>query len=431
MALGSAVGAFAVAAPSDAARVPRIRVLHAAPAFARADSALELGATTLCDRPSAPACRVSAAFASVGTGESSGWTRVRGLSSSGGYRFSIPGSLVGSTGLDYRLAFRTADGGTTTYPPSGVPLHVSSTDGLATGRVAGAFSWKRVRSPDRRELFLPYGDRRGEVGTEGGGSGQDLLGPSSFAVDASGGISVVDWVNDRVEVFRGGEIVRIFATPAHRTFDLASGTAGRSYLLTLGSDGTAFELSPNGEVVGRYAAAFGVPSSVATTTTGPAVLVGPSQWLAVRSSVGVARSSRSQAATVTASPVDRSGSSTRFGIVDGRHVALTWMRADGSNGGTLLALPEGARPGTEYFAQPLRDGGALLALGLWNESHNGVGLFRLSSTGSVRSFSLLPEPSTRADARASTVRFVAPDRVLVAHDHRHGMSIDAFEVGGR
>jgi hypothetical protein len=29
------------------------------------------------------------------------------------------------------------------------------------------------------------------------------------------------------------------------------------------------------------------------------------------------------------------------------------------------------------------------------------------------------------------VRILAPDRVLVAYDHRHGMSIDAFEVGGR
>ncbi|MFL5766724.1 MAG: hypothetical protein ACJ758_02635, partial [Actinomycetota bacterium] len=114
--------------------------------------------------------------------------------------------------------------------------------------------------------------------------------------------------------------------------------------------------------------------------------------------------------------------------LDEGRVALTWRRGSAEHG-TILTLPDGVRAGTEYFAQPLADGGAALALGVWSEHHNGVGLFRFDAAGSVRSFSLLPEPSTRADARASTVRW-ADGRVLEAIDHANGMSIESFDLGG-
>src|SRR5205085_5157745 len=168
----------------------------------------------------------------------------------------------------------------------------------------------------------------------------------------------------------------------------------------------------------------GVASRVTTTSTGPAVAVAPSQWLSVRSAAGIARTPVLQAATATAAPVAADGTSTRFGVLAEGRVAVAWS-GSGSQGGAVIPLPEGVRAGTEYFAQPLADGGAVLALGLWNDHHNGVGLFRLDAAGSLRSFSLLPEPSTRADARASTVRW-ANGRVLEAIDHANGMSIESF-----
>jgi hypothetical protein len=430
VALGSAIGTFAVAAPSRATRVPGIRVLHGAPSFARPGHPVELTAATTCELPSAPECTVADASVSIRSGPGEGWTQVRGVRSEGGFRFSVPGSAVRSSGFDYRLTFGTARGETTLYPPASEPLHVSSTAGLPVSAVDSRFSWRSVERSDRRELFLPYGHGPGQVGLEGGGPDRDLLGPSSFAVAPDGAISVVDWVNDRVEVFDGRKMVRSVPTPAHRSFDLALGTRGTDYLLTLGTDGNTYEVSTDGSVLGRYPASFGVASRLSTSSTGPAVEVGPSQWLSVRSSTGVARSARLQAATLTASPLDRAGRSTRFGPVDGGRVAFTWARSDGSEGGTLLTLPEGARAGTEYFAEPLPDGGAVLALGLWDDTHNGVGLFGFESDGRVRSFSLLPEPSTRADARASTVRWRAPGQVLEAIDHRRGMSIERFDMGG-
>jgi hypothetical protein len=342
----------------------------------------------------------------------------------------VPASVAGTDGFDYRFSFRTADGGGTSYLPAATALHVASTRGLRTRGIGSPFSWSDEREPDDRELFLPYGDGPGEVGLEGGGSDRDLLGPSSFAVEADGSISVVDWVNDRVQMFHGGSFGRSIPTPSHRTFDIAVGPDGRRYLLTLGTDGAVTELSADGRPIGRYPSSVGAPFRVRATSTGPAVEVGPAQWISVRSSSGVARSAPLQAATVTAAPIGSAGESARIGSVDEHHVAITWARTDGPGGGVLLELPRGARAGTPYLAEPLPGGGTVVSLGLWNENHNGVGLFELSESGTVSRFSLLPEPSTRADARASTVRFQGPDRVLVAFDHRRGMSIDGFDLGG-
>jgi hypothetical protein len=428
IALGTAVGGLAVASPPGVGPTPLLRVLHAAPAFAIAGAPLDLSAGTVCGRPNADACTVTGATASVRTAGDASWIRLRGVNVDGTYRFRVPAARITTAGLDYRLAFRTADGGVTTYPPSGVSLHVSSTDQLATAAAPRAFSWSDVAAPDRRALFLPYGDGAGEVGVDGGGPDRDLLGPSSFAVGPDGSISVVDWVNDRVEVFRDGSLERTFATPAHDTFDAAVGTSGDTYLQTLGTDGTTYEVDAGGRLFGRYPAAFGVVSRVMTTSTGPAVSVAPAQWISVRSAPGIARTPALQSATATAAPVAADGSSTRFGILGAGRVALSWRRG-GVGGGTVLRLPDGTRAGTEYFAEPLADGGAVLALGLWNDDHNGVGLFRLDAAGTLRSFSLLPEPSTRADARASTVRW-ASGRVLEAIDHANGMSIESFDLGG-
>jgi hypothetical protein len=428
IALGTAVGGFAVAAPPGVAPTPLLRVLHAAPAFAVAGQPLDLSAGTVCPRPSVDACRVTGATATVRAVGDPAWTRVPGVNIDGTYRFRVTAARISPAGLDYRLTFRTADGGATEYPPGGVALHVDPTTRLAMTAALRSFSWNDVVVSDQRELFLPYGDGRGDVGVDGGGADDDLLGPSSFAVGPDGTISVVDWVNDRVEVFRNGALERTLPTPAHATFDSAIGTSGNTYLLTLGTDGAAYEVDEAGRLVGRYPAAFGVASRITTTSTGPAVAVGPAQWLSVRSAAGVARAPALQAATTTAAPVSPDGTSSLFGILENGRIALSWRRS-GAQGGAVLKLPDGTRPGTEYFVEPVADGGAVLAMGLWNDHHNGVGLFRFSADGTLTGFSLLPEPSTRADARASTVRW-ANGRVLEAIDHDNGMSIESYDLGG-
>jgi hypothetical protein len=108
--------------------------------------------------------------------------------------------------------------------------------------------------------------------------------------------------------------------------------------------------------------------------------------------------------------------------------AVVWTRPDGSRVGALVHLPDGVLPGADYFVQPLPDGGALIARGLWDETHFGVAAIHLDATGGLVSFSLLPEPSHRIVAPYSTVRFDGPDGLLMAVDEGEGFRIDRFRV---
>ena len=118
------------------------------------------------------------------------------------------------------------------------------------------------------------------------------------------------------------------------------------------------------------------------------------------------------------------------GDTDEQHFAAEWARPDGSSAGALIRLPSGIRAGTDYFVQPSADGGAIIARGLWDDTHTGVGVIRLDARGRVSSFSLLPEPSTRQDARFSTVRWHA-GRILLAQDRPDGYAISSYKVVGR
>ena len=112
----------------------------------------------------------------------------------------------------------------------------------------------------------------------------------------------------------------------------------------------------------------------------------------------------------------------------GNRLAIVWSRPDGSRAGAVLDLPGGVLPGADYFVRPIADGGALAVQGLWDRSHFGVAAIRFDAGGRIRAFALLPEPTPRMAAAFSTVRFAAPDLVLMARDAGDGMRIDRFEV---
>ena len=114
-----------------------------------------------------------------------------------------------------------------------------------------------------------------------------------------------------------------------------------------------------------------------------------------------------------------------------RRFAAVWTRPDGSRGGAVVTLPRGTQVGSDYLVQALPDGGAVVAQGVWDETHAGVGLFRFDAGGRIASFSLLPEPTVEQASRFSTVRFRAPDEVLVAYSTDHAFTIARFEVSSR
>jgi hypothetical protein len=423
------VGMLSGAAPASAP-VVRPEILHVAPALVEAGADLALGASTVCDAGGTPSCDVVEAAALVRPADATSWSRIPGRATGNGFRFVVPASLVPPDGLSYRLAFRTADGAEVDYPPADdASVRVVTTEGLPEIALPPV-RWSEVRAPDGVALSATFGSGKGQVlRREPAHPDQLPEGPSSFDVGPDGSVYVVDPLAGAVEVYsRRGAFRRSIPLPARAPMDLAVGADGSLALSTLGMDAQAFEVAPDGRVIGRYPVGYGVVARVAATASGPRVLVGPAQWAPVRSVPGIPLSGARQADGQTSAVARSDGSIGVSGELPGGRVAVAWTDPDGTRSGAVLRLPAGLRAGTDYFVRPTRDGGAVVARGLWNDRHFAVGLIRLAPSGALRSFSLLPEPSTEQAARFSTVRFRAPDEVLLARTGPRALSIDVFEV---
>jgi hypothetical protein len=406
---GTVVGS--VAGPTAAPQA-KVRVLHVAPVLTTPSAPLELAAAILCDPPDAVSCQVARGTAFV-RDPSGSWTALVGAGASGAFRWIVPSELVGEQGFAYYLEVRTAAGQVVRYPEAGVdgPLAVETTAGFAQS--AASLSWERVRGPDATAIRLGYGTGPAQVGRTDSPGDADVLTASSFDVDGRGRLYLADWVNGRVQVYAAdGRLARTIGVPVRRTFDLSAGRSGLS-LLTLGTDGTAYRLDADGHVLERTEVATGV----ATRIVGQAALVGPGQWLRV---LGAG----STLAPLSSAP---EGGPAFSQDLTGSAFAARWTSADGARVGAVVDLPEGFRVGPEYFVESQRDGGAVVARGVWDDTHAAVGVFTFDATGALVSIDLLPEPSARVDAVFSTVRWHAGD-VYVARDRRDGLAIDVFEV---
>ncbi|HLB61987.1 MAG TPA: hypothetical protein VJN50_04540 [Actinomycetota bacterium] len=426
--VGAAAGA-ALLAPAAADREPsRFEVLHAAPALARPGRQVVLGAAMVCEPVGSSSCRIDSAVAHVWT--SGRWTDVPGEPRGGGFRFAIPGKLVPAGGFSYWLQFRTGTDAAVAHPLAAAenPIRVLTTEGFTQTAIPGGFSWDAARSSDGLVLALRYGSGPGEVGLTEGGPDRELVGPSSFDVADDGALAIADWVNGRVQLFSpGGSFLRAVPIPEPRPVDLAAGRDGRLFLATLGTDGAVVEVDgSSGRVMGRYPVA-GVPARVEIAGGEPRVLAGPSQWVSVRAVAGVPLPPALQAASLAPAAGGSTATALSQDLPD-RRVAVTWADSTGARRGSLIRLPRGVLAGTDYFVEPMAGGGALAARGLWDDSHFGIGLFRLDAAGRVLGFSLLPEPSTRQAARYSTVRFRPPGDVLVVFEDHRGIRIERYEV---
>ncbi|GBC86852.1 hypothetical protein HRbin12_00851 [bacterium HR12] len=416
---GSLAGAIARSpAPSPETRA---RVLHAAPVLAEPGAPVVLRFATACDPSGTPACELRSAELHV---RADGvWRTLPGTVEAGEAAFIVPGHLVADDGFAYYAELVPERGAPLTYPPSGAahPIAVAGTAGFARIRLPSDLSLEDVREADGLALFLPWGSGRGEAGLADAHPGEEALGPSSFAVGPDGALYVADWVNGRIQVFSGAGY-RELPTPARTTLDLAVDEAGRIGLVGLGMGAKAYLLDPDGRRLGAFPVALGAPTRIAAAADGMRVGIGPGQWVPVGRPGGPALSPAEQDAGRSSS-IDQAASQD---LAEDRFAAA-WPTARGTTG-VVVALPEGIRVGIEYFVRPLPDGGALVARGLWNDAAMAVGVFRFSADGELLGLSLLPEPSTRMDARSSTVRFRPPNEVLVARDRADGIAVERFEV---
>jgi hypothetical protein len=435
LAIGAAVGASTLTgASSGDPDGPGPVVLHVARVLADPDEDLSLTAGLFCAGPDASTCDASSATAHILPSGAAGWTDVRGVAEESGYRFDVPGALVPADGFAYWLEFGIQGGYAVRFPDSGpaTPFRVVTTAGLReVPWPGGSVDLAAPRTSDSVVTRLGYGDETSQVGRIGGVGDEQPLGPSSFDIGPDGAIFVADWIHTRVMVLSArGQFRRALPLPTRRPVDVAIGEKGEVAVTTLGLGATAFELAADGRAIGRYRVPTGVVERIALTPDGPFVWTGPAQWVPVRSRAGVALPAEAQSRSITAAVPAPDGTVALSQELPGRRVAFVWARPDGSRSGAVLQLPSGVQPGVDYFVNGTPDGGAIAARGLWSESGSAVALIRFAADGSIVVADVIAPPTQEMDAASSTVRFRAPDEVLVAYGDDRGFRIDRFEVDG-
>jgi hypothetical protein len=409
--------------------VVRPLVLHAAPAVVTAGVDVTLAATAVCEDPLQPACDLQRAAALVRPWGADGWTRVDGKVRAGTISFDVPGELIPPEGFSYWLDVVSDTGVEVAYPPAGASgaIRVVTSAGLPE-RSLPAFDWDDRAAPAHTVLRLMRGEGEGQVGFAGVGTEDGIRGPSSFDLTVDGEIVVADPINRRVQWFSAaGEFRRAEAIPTTHDVDLAVQPDGALALAGLGTSSTAYELSADGDVTGSYPIGFGVVSRVAAGEV-PRVRVGEGQWVPIRGAEGAALSADAQGRAQTSSVPLADGRVGYAGELQDGRLAVAWTRPDGSRGGVVLRLPTGVQAGADYFVHPLPDGGALVARGLWDDSHFGVAVLRLDATGRLRAFRLLPEPSRIMAAPYSTVRSVSAHSLVMAEDDRGAIVLRRYAV---
>ncbi len=427
---GAALGASLLSGASSGPGGPKPLVLHAAPAVVSAGGPVALTVGTFCEAPETASCDVVSSTALVQSSGTTGWSRIEGTLVDGVYRFVVPRDLVPNDGFSYWFQLRAADGSSIQYPPggSGSAVRVVTTAGLPT-RALSSFDWDVRRPGDSVVVRFGFGDGDRQVGVVGGGSEETLDGPSSFDVGPDGRIYVADWVNRRIQVLSpAGAVQDSLPYPETEPADVAVASDGGLLLSTLGTDAEVVRLTPAGEVVARYPVAYGVVTRIAHASGEPRVLVGAGQWAAVSASGGRPLAAEEQARAYTSSIPLPDGGIALSESLSPQRVAFVWTRPDGSRAGAVVRLPGEVLAGSDYLVRPTADGGAIAVRGLWDETHYGIGLLRFDAAGRVRSFSLLPAPTTRMAAHMSVVRFQGPDRLLVAFDEEDSIRIDSYEV---
>ncbi|HET9671423.1 MAG TPA: hypothetical protein VFQ40_01070 [Actinomycetota bacterium] len=430
--IGAAVGLSVLtgAAPEVITGVRPV-VLHVARVLADPGTDLELTAGLVCPGAEAEACRSARASVHVLPAAGGAWTEVDGALDAPGWRFLVPGRLIPEAGFSYWLELAVEGGPTVRLPSAGAgaPFRVVTTAGLRQVRWPAGSVWADLAHPDGVVARLRYGDGEGEVGRIGGTGDLQALGPSSFDVAPDGSIHVADWVHRRILVLSPrGSVRRAVPLPVERPVDLAVASNGEYALTTLGLRATAFEVRPDGKVVGRYDVLTGVAERVAATQAGPQVWVGPAQWAPVRSVPGVQLAAEAQAGALAQAAPGRDGAVALSQDLGGGRIAFVWARPDGSRAGAVLELPAGVEPGLDHLVRGLPDGGAIAAHGLWADGHQGVAILRFAADGSLATASLVEPPTGEMDAAASTVRFRDPNEVLVFRSGTDDVRIDRYEV---
>jgi hypothetical protein len=399
-----------VAADPAPAAEPVAAVLHVAEPLVEPGAADVLFADFFCDSTERSACRVRTASVHVETAE--GPLVLTGELEEGRFRFDVSGTATWS-GYTYWIELVTEDGERHVYPRNGEanPIVVSPLADFSIVELP-TVRWSERAAPAEVLLSLSIGDKTGQLGVEQSGDG-DLTTAASFAEMPDGRLVIGDWVNERL-LLAGDDGIVATAAPFAGPFDLAVRDDTTVGMLLLGLGSEYVEVNLVSKHVSDRVPVEGVPYRLEADDSAVLIATGPGVW---ESPSGPGATTRML------------GTGAVSQVAVGDELAVSWTSSGGPVD-VLLRLPNGLRPGTNYFAEPLPEGGVVVAWGVWDDTNYGVALLSLDDRSALSSFVLLPEPSVTQAARASTVQWSDSGRALVALDGVGRFDIAAFELGG-
>jgi hypothetical protein len=413
--------AAAPAAPGSRA-VADLNVLHAAPVIANDGDSTEVSLSTYCVGSGA-ACDVTSAVVRSAAGQGPATQTVMLPADDGSWYANLPGRTAGT----YSFSLTTRDGAAHSYPEDPqARLTLAAFAGFQDSVVA-ALDWNRRATPTRTLLDVPYGPDSDELGRQTEADA-DVTGPASFVVDGDK-IHVVDTAKQRVASFQDG---KASFTPLglREPVDIGVAQDGSFDLLSMRSGGGLTSVRPGSGAAAATPAAVprGVPSRLVEAGGRALVFVGSGQWLNPRGSDRRPLTAGEQSHTLS-SGASRSGDTTVMVADTHERLLLRWRRPDGQLASARITLPPGVRAGTPYTLDVRADGGAIVAYGVWDDSHYGVLVMSLNASGVLSPGSLLlPEPSTELASRFGTVQSSQPGRLVMAEQGTDHFRLAEFVV---
>jgi hypothetical protein len=416
-----AAGASGAGASGRVAGPPSVEATHLPPLLTAAGEAVTLRYDVYCvgsDDPTAPCIPAGTVWVRAGD---SGSFQALPLTAEPGVagRLSVrvAAALVRS-GFSYYAVLRDIRTGASTMVPSAGAAAPERSLPLGTPAVVdlGEHGFGATRRADARVASATWGDGPARVGLEDSGPDATPIGASSFDVDASGRVSVLDEAHHRLLRWSGGSAPRVVPISIDGTIaDLAVGADGSSYVLeTTGArvvrvfdaSGKQTATAPGGQAA----------SALRLGSRGPVVLEsGSAQWSSpaapggARPEVGLPLPAGSHVVTY-----EPSANEVRLALVSGSTVTRSWRILSS----TPLAEVQ--------LAQPLGQG-LLVVVRTYAGSQVEFVALVLGQSGLVRQFSM-PAADWAETAPLARFRLVG-SALYQLGSTSGGIFVDRFDLG--
>ena len=407
----------------------RLQILYTAPVLVRAGERVLLPVDAVCVTARGIACPARVSMrAAAGLGS----YRAASAAASTGLRFDLSApaadATAGGTHSGFvRFSIEAAGGGASASLPSesdDSPLTFYVSASIPTARVPSV-PFGRMRR-GRAVLSLPWGTGADRAGIALGG-GEAPSGPSSFDVDGSGRVFLLDNEQSRLGVFARGTLVRSTSLSLPPGSDVSVSPRGAAFVLSRdrGDRLRVTPVGPGGATGSVLPAGSGIPGAIRAIGGGAYVHVFPlDAWRLVSPPGAGPEAARLQVGEPLAG--DRQllsvvrGRSVRLAtVLDGRVRDPVEVDFRAALGELALAAPDGA-------------GGYWLIVHVWRGGRHPADAFqavRVDGSRVVATF-LLPGRSFTAGSPQSMFR-VAPDGALYQlMTTRAGARVVRYRIGG-